>query len=75
MVGRADVGDDEGLPQRDDVRARDDHGAVDVLLEGGADVGIARVGEADDARASGLEGTLRSVGQPIGADKENAPGP
>jgi len=68
------VGDDERQPQRDHVRARDDHGAVDVLLERAADVGIARVSEADDARPSGLEGALGGVGQPIGADQEDAPG-
>lgn len=67
------VSDNERLPQPDDVRAGDDHGAVDILLEGGTDVGIARVGEADDARASSLEGTTGGVGQPIASDEQNAP--
>ncbi len=68
------MGDHERQPQRDDIRARDDHDAVDSLLESAANVGIARVSEADDARASGLEGALGGVGEPIGADEENAPG-
>ena len=61
------MGDDERLPERDDVRARDDPRAVDVLLESGADVRIARGDEADDARTSG------STARPVASAKRSPP--